>query len=154
MSGFGKTLRWTEDDVRAHQKRISACSTGIVERTSDGKKTIDLPTPPQSKYRNEKCMVDGERFDSRKEANRWRELRLRQVAGEIKDLRRQVSFELRVNNKTICLYVADFVYRTGEIGMHPTIEDVKGMRKGIAYRLFKIKVALMYAIHGHVVIEI
>jgi hypothetical protein len=128
----------------------------IREHDSDGKCRIEIPVPAKpSKYGNERCVVDGLHFRSLKEVRRYRELRILEAAGQIKDLRREVPFELRVNGRTICVYVADFVYYvTGRMVMHPTIEDVKGMRKGIAYRLFKIKVALMHAIHGHVVVEI
>lgn len=69
-----------------------------------------------SKYKNEKVVIDGIRFDSRKEAERWIKLKLLQHAGYLKDLRRQVRFELqpsyKKNGKTIraITYVADFVY--------------------------------------------
>jgi hypothetical protein len=46
------------------------------------------------KYRNKKTVLDGITFDSMREANRWRELCLLQKAGHIRDLERQVSFEL------------------------------------------------------------
>ena len=48
----------------------------------------------QPKYFNHKTVVDGVSFDSRAEARRWHELLLLMRAGEIRALRRQVSFEL------------------------------------------------------------
>lgn len=47
-----------------------------------------------TKYNNKKITVDGQIFDSKKEANRYKELRLLEKAGEIKDLRTQVKFKL------------------------------------------------------------
>ena len=46
------------------------------------------------KYRNKKVEVDGILFDSKKEANRYMELKLLEKAGEITDLKRQVRYEL------------------------------------------------------------
>ena len=47
-----------------------------------------------NKYRAKKVNVNGMIFDSHKEANRYFELRLLERAGEIKNLSRQVPFEL------------------------------------------------------------
>ena len=46
----------------------------------------------KSKYRNRKVSVDGITFDSRKEAQRYRELKLLLLAGEIIGLQMQVPF--------------------------------------------------------------
>lgn len=46
------------------------------------------------KYHNKKTVVDGITFDSKREAARWHELKLLERAGHIRDLERQVSFEL------------------------------------------------------------
>ena len=83
------------------------------------------------KYRNNPEYVDGVRFDSPKEANRYQELRLMQRAGEISDLRRQVVFTLipaqYVDGKHAerpVKYVADFVYVDNATGK-TVVEDVK-----------------------------
>ena len=84
------------------------------------------------KYGNTKYDMDGITFDSKREANRWAELKLLERAGEIQNLRRQVSFELipsqRENGKVIerpVNYVADFVYmENGKM----VVEDTKGFR--------------------------
>lgn len=94
-----------------------------------------------NKYKNEKIIVDKIKFDSKLEARRYCELKLLERAKEIKDLRRQVEFELqpsyKKNNKTIRAinYVADFVYydlKKGKI----IIEDTKGFKTEI-YKLKK-----------------
>ena len=88
-----------------------------------------------SKYRSKKTVVDGQVFDSKKEANRYKELRLLEKAGEIKDLRTQVKFKLipaqrdEATGKVIereCSYKADFVYY--EEDGETVVEDVKGFR--------------------------
>jgi Fe2+ transport system protein B len=48
----------------------------------------------QAKYRNKRIVVDGERFDSKREYARWCELKLLERAGEISELKRQVRYEL------------------------------------------------------------
>ncbi len=96
-----------------------------------------------NKYRNTKTIVDGIEFDSRKEAARYKELKLLEEAGEISNLEMQVKFVLiptqrepdfvgvrggikkgKVIEKE-CSYLADFVYiRDGEV----IVEDTKGIR--------------------------
>ena len=112
-----------------------------------------------SKYRNKKVLVDGVAFDSKKEAKRYRELKLMEDAGMISRLERQVKFDLLPNQKDPdgkvierkVQYVADFVYmRNGKV----VVEDVKGYRDGGAYRVFVIKRKLMLYRFGLKVIEI
>lgn len=106
----------------------------------------------------------GEKFDSKAEYHRWYELKLLERAGKIRDLRRQVTFELIPTQREegtevykagpqkglpkpgaviekSCSYVADFVY-FDEQGNN-VVEDTKGLKKGAAYELFKIKRKLM-----------
>lgn len=82
-----------------------------------------------SKYGNRITTLDGQVFDSAKEARRYAELKLLERAGEIKDLKRQVEFvlipEQKIDGKLVerpVKYYADFTYReNGET----IIEDVK-----------------------------
>ena len=103
----------------------------------------------RSKYGARKTVVDGITFDSKKEANRYSELKLLEKAGEICCLRLQVPFELipaqyeetgevytKGANKgkpkrgkcieKAVVYYADFVYQN--MGSDRIVEDVKGMR--------------------------
>ena len=66
-----------------------------------------------AKYGNTKVNVDGVPFDSKREAARWKELRIMARAGEITALRRQVRFELipKQDGERAVSYMADFVYR-------------------------------------------
>ena len=105
----------------------------------------------ESKYHNKKVTVDGITFDSIKEADRWKELRLMEQAGEIVGLVRQVRIELIPKTKLYraISYVADFVYfdkRTGKT----VYEDVKGMKTDV----YKLKKKLLYWRHGIEVNEV
>lgn len=100
---------------------------------------------PQSKYQNKKTYFDGILFDSKKEAQRWGELRLMEKAGLIKDLRRQCKFELipPYNGERAVHYIADFVYVDLE-SKKTIVEDAKGART----KEFIIKRKLMnYLLH-------
>lgn len=87
-----------------------------------------------SKYNSRKTIVDGQKFDSRKEANRYQELLLLEKVGTIKNLSRQVKFVLipsqrdETTGKVVereCSYRADFKYT--EDGK-TIVEDVKGFK--------------------------
>lgn len=85
-----------------------------------------------SKYHSRKVEQDGMKFDSLKELSRWNELKLLERAGAIKDLKRQVKYELipshSENGRVIeraAHYIADFTYiEDGKL----VVEDVKGFR--------------------------
>lgn len=111
------------------------------------------------KYSNKKCSYDGMTFDSKRERDRYCELRLLQKAGLISDLRCQVPFRLipeqrgpdtlgprggrrrgRLIEKAVD-YVADFVYaKDGQT----VVEDTKGVRT----KDYIIKRKLMLWLHG------
>ena len=85
-----------------------------------------------SKYGNRKIKTEDGTFDSQHEYKRWIELKLLQRAGEIKELERQVKFELvpKQDGERAIHYVADFVYidnRTGE----KVVEDAKGAKTDV-----------------------
>ena len=63
-----------------------------------------------SKYRNKPTIVEGLRFDSKKEAERWRQLQLLERAGHIRNIQRQTTYKLEVAGKLICKYKPDFEY--------------------------------------------
>lgn len=75
------------------------------------------------KYGNIPTVVNGERFDSKKEAARFVELTLLQRAGAISDLKRGTRYEFYHNEVKIGSYKPDFIYT--ENGQQ-IIEDVKG----------------------------
>lgn len=115
------------------------------------------------KYKNQKINVDGMTFDSKKEANRYKELSLLQKAGEISGLQTQVRYVLIPAQREVsdevytkgankgkykpgkllereCTYVADFVYyKDGKV----IVEDTKGFRT----KEYIIKRKLMLYVH-------
>lgn len=114
----------------------------------------------RSKYHNKKITVDGITFDSQKEANRWKELKLLERAGEIKELKRQVRFKLLPTiREPVCEmssqgvfkkgkvlergvdYIADFTYKNKAGFLE--VEDVKGYRTEV----YKIKKKMMLYFH-------
>lgn len=108
------------------------------------------------KYRNEPTVVMGQVFDSKAEALRWVQLVRLQEQGVIRNLRRQVVFELapavrllgNVRLTPALRYTADFTYTVAATGL-AVVEDKKGV-KTTAYR---IKRHLMKALLGIDVVE-
>lgn len=85
-----------------------------------------------NKYHANKTVIDGIVFDSKREAQRYQQLKLMVKAGVICNLKRQVKYELvpaqYINGKCVeraITYTSDFEY--DENGRH-IVEDVKGMR--------------------------
>lgn len=66
----------------------------------------------QNKYNAKKTVINGIVFDSKKEANGYKNLEHLEKAGVIKNLRRQVRFELipKQKDERAVFYVADYVY--------------------------------------------
>lgn len=84
-----------------------------------------------SKYGAVPTIVDNIRFASKREAERYKELRLLEAAGEITDLKRQVRFPLFTedmddNRQQVTQYIADFTYV--DKGGQKVVEDAKGVR--------------------------
>jgi hypothetical protein len=127
-----------------------------------------------NKLRNTKVTVNGETFDSKREYDRWCELRILERAGFITELKRQVEYELipkqvevyerygkngkrlkdgvRVLEREV-KYIADFEYiRNGK----KVVEDAKGYRdpSSSAYAKFVIKRKMMLWLKGIRVIEV
>jgi len=101
-----------------------------------------VTSPGRSKYGAKPVVVDGHRFASTAEGNRYAVLKLQERAGEISDLRLQVRHKLSAWGHPICVYISDFDYVT-KAGM-PVTEDVKG----VATPTFKIKAKLFRAQMG------
>lgn len=100
------------------------------------------------KYGNEKVVVDGITFDSKKEAARFQDLLLMQKAGVIEDLWRQMSYELCVNGKKVCVYIAYFNYVDVKRGKVVT-EDCKGYRT----KEYRLKAKMFEAQYGRKILE-
>lgn len=100
----------------------------------------------KSKYGNKKVVWNGRKFDSAKEAKRAFVLYHEEQKGLISELKYQVRFKLAINDKHICVYIADFTYIRDGVYI---VEDVKGYKTDI----YKLKNKLMKAIHGIDILE-
>jgi hypothetical protein len=96
-----------------------------------------------TKYRAIRSEADGVFFPSKKERDRYLQLRMLERIGYIGYLVLQPSFTLTVNGIKVATYRADFQYttNTGDV----IIEDVKGVRTPV-YRLKKKMVEAQYGI--------
>ena len=106
-----------------------------------------------NKYRNKKVIVDGEEFDSKKEGNRYKELKLLLKAGKISNLELQPRFLLqdgfKKNGRTFrkIEYIADFRYiENGKT----IVEDVKGMQTDV----FKLKHKIFEKVYPNLELKI
>ena len=114
----------------------------------------------RNKYGNQKVLLDGIEFDSRKEARRWYELKILEKAGEITGLQRQVKFVLiptqrDENGKLLekeCSYYADFVYTDVKNGGTVIVEDTKS--EGTRTEVYKIKKKLLLYLYNILIHEI
>ncbi len=95
----------------------------------------------KSKYRAIRTEVDGHKFPSLKEAKRYGQLKMLQLAGEIGNLRLQVPYELNPGGTFSYKYIADFVYI--ENGKE-VVEDCKGYRTAV----YRKKAKLMFKLFG------
>lgn len=97
-----------------------------------------------SKYRAIPTIVDGIRFASRKEAQRYCTLRMLQEKGFIRELKLQVPFILIEKSQygREIKYVADFTYYENDKFV---VEDVKGVKTDV-YKLKKRLLAEKYGI--------
>lgn len=96
--------------------------------------------------------IDGEVHDSKSEMGRWEALKAREKSGEIRGLRRQVSFplargDIKVFTRAgaVYKYKADFVYdEKVDDDWVPIVEE----HKGYFDRTAKLKIAVFEALYG------
>lgn len=102
----------------------------------------------RSKYAAVKTVVDGIKFDSKKEAKRYIELKLMERAGVISDLMLQVPFTLFEKNEfgRKIKYIADFTYWEirSDGKKEYVVEDCKGYKTDV----YRLKKRIMAEVHG------
>lgn len=109
----------------------------------------DKVIPSKNKYYAEKTTVDGIKFDSKREAQRYIFLKAREQNGRITNLQLQPKFELqpKFKDKTgkthrAIHYIADFQYvEDGKT----IIEDAKGVKTAV----FRLKMKLFLFTYPH-----
>lgn len=99
----------------------------------------------RGKFGNKKVTVDGFKFDSIGEGQRWLALKALERSGAIRNLRRQVRIPLKVNGKKVCDIVPDFCYE--EKGK-PVTEDWKSEYTA-KLPVFRLKAKLFEALFGY-----
>lgn len=97
----------------------------------------------KAKYKNIKTIVDGHKFDSKKEASRYGALKMLLQSGEISDLNLQCKFEIlpKQEGYRAINYFADFTYYENGVLI---VEDVKGVKT----QVYQIKKKLMNYFHN------
>lgn len=111
----------------------------------------------RTKYNAKVTYVDGIRFASKLEANRYVELKLLLRAGQITDLILQPSFMLqegfrdRYGKKQRAIkYVADFQYMEGN---EEVVEDTKGYKDNAVWKIKKKMFLKLYPQYDFRIIE-
>ena len=122
-------------------------STGPKRPEAVSRATRAPAKPSRSKYGAKRVEQDGITFASKREAARWKALQLLERAGAIRDLMRQVSYDLNAEGGNLVgRYVADHVYREETPdGWELVVEDVKGMPTPL-YEWKRKHVAAQYGI--------
>jgi hypothetical protein len=96
---------------------------------------------PQNKFNAERVVTEDGTFDSKKEHRRWCELKLLQMAGEIRNLKHHQVFKFEHNGVLIGSYEADFTYFQGN---EFVCEDAKGYETDV----FRLKRKMLKAFYG------
>lgn len=111
-------------------------------------------SPKANKFSAIKTTVDGIRFDSKREAERYQELVLLQRGGVISDLELQPAFKLEIDGRPVLIrsdgypngrqvtYRADFAYTVVATGERCTEDS-----KGFPTPEYKLKRAVVEAMH-------
>ena len=96
-----------------------------------------------AKFHAKPTTIDGIRFASKMESERYTTLKWLDSVGDIMSLRCQPRYDLSVGGIKICTYVADFEYVDTKT-LAIVIEDVKGMKTPV-YRIKKKLFEVLYA---------
>lgn len=102
-----------------------------------------------TKYRAKKTEVDGHVFDSKREAARYAELKMMQHQGVIERLELQPVYQISINTRPVCKYIADFRYWCNTRQRY-VVEDVKGVQTAV----FRLKKKLVEAQYYPIKIEV
>jgi hypothetical protein len=138
-------------------RRFPARKLGFTQEQLDQLKPVQIIGAKKSKHGNKRTEMLGKMFDSKREAERYRDLYLMQKGGCITGLELQKSFPIVIGGVPVMypdkktkgrqmVYRCDFYY-FDENG-NEVIEDSKGHRT----KEFKIKEALMLAM-GYTILK-
>lgn len=102
-----------------------------------------------NKFGAKRTEFKGRMFDSRAEQQRAIQLEMLMMAGDVRNVEYQPSFDLVVNGVKVGRYVADFRYVDVATG-RTVVEDVKGVKTPV----YRLKAKLVKALYGVEVQEI
>ncbi len=107
-----------------------------------------------NKYNAKKTEYNGEIYDSAKEAAYAAKMHIQKKASgpdKVLKIEKQVRYDVIVNDKKICFYKLDF-----KVTYKDRIEyiDVKGLRRGCGYQMFRLKKKLVEALYGITITEV
>jgi hypothetical protein len=102
----------------------------------------------RSKYNARRTEYDGRKYDSKLEAGLAHELDMRRRIGEIREIKPQHTFELRVNGHLVCRHRVDFLVTMPD-GSLKVYEA-----KGWATEDWRIKRELFLATHPEIPYEV
>lgn len=109
-----------------------------------------------NKFNARKVEIDGETFDSRKEGAQYLTFKAQMKASEPKDrvikIECHVRYDITINEIAICSYELDFRITYADYSIK--FYDVKGLKKGASYQIFRLKKRLMLACHGITITEV
>ncbi|MFA5300524.1 MAG: DUF1064 domain-containing protein [Lutibacter sp.] len=105
------------------------------------------------KYNAKKILVNGIKFDSKKEAQHYLKLKLLLDNGVIKNLVLQPLYTFKHNGQFIGRYKPDFEFWDVP-EMKKRVVDVKGCKFGLPYAKFKSQCRLMKAFYNIEVEEV
>ncbi len=123
--------------------RFSGWTAEAVAKIN-GDKIEKRKQPKSNKYHAIKTEYSGKKYDSKFEAEFAQKLDIMKTFGKIKDWKRQIAFDLKVDGKKICRYVVDFVVFHLD-GKEEYIEI-----KGVETAAWKIKRNLFLQLHKNI----
>jgi len=145
------TKGWKMEDIVALDKKNKTDVLGTQvfnkkdfgDSTPTGGEIVQPDAGKRAKYGNKKVQIDGIWFDSKREGEYYKKLKILETHYEIYDLKCQVPFVIEINGKKICTYKADFTYYiTNDKKKELCVDDVKGMRTPV----YNLKKKLMDAV--------
>lgn len=149
-------LRFSLDQLNPKMREQVVRKLAEIKAPVRTVKCADDPEPAKpNKYKAVALVVDGERFDSKREYRAYLALVVREKAGEISGLRRQVRFSLfdpgkQCRGEHWATYRADFVWtEKGKI----VVADAKSHYTHNLRGWARTK-SMMRACHNHEVVEL
>ena len=138
-------LRWSAEQLQLAQARMGKVPRAVapVASAAGNMSGVDIDAVHR-KFGNRKVERNGVVYDSKHESQVLADLEVREKAGEIRDLRRQVPFAIVINDIHVCDYVADAVYLEGK---RRVVVDAKSAHTR-TLPVYRIKKKLMAAVLG------